>query len=109
MPVLFHAPSSRRLDDRWRGIVTTYMSPWPLPGIDNYWSILKRGLIGTFHRVTPQRLSSYLQEFEYRFNRRQITDGGRFADLLSRPQGRLTWFCRTPQPENPTLRRRRLR
>ena len=70
-------------------------------GIENYWSIFKRGLIGTFHHVTPQYLGQYLPEFEYRFNRRRITDGERFADLLSRPQGRVTWWCRTPQPENP--------
>ena len=70
-------------------------------GIENYWSLLKRGLIGTFHHVDAAYLPLYLQEFEYRFNRRRMTDGERFQALLQRPQGRLEWYCRTPQPENP--------
>ncbi len=61
-------------------------------GIENYWSILKRGLVGTFHHVTPEYLPSYLQEFEYRFNRRKITDAERFADLLGRVEGRVDWY-----------------
>ena len=70
-------------------------------GIESYWAILKRGLIGTFHHVSPGYLPQYLDEFEFRFNRRTVTDAERFDDLLTRPQGRLTWFCRTPQPQNP--------
>jgi transposase-like protein len=38
--------------------------------IENAFSLLKRGLIGTFHKVSIKHLSRYLREFEYRFNRR---------------------------------------
>jgi transposase-like protein len=38
--------------------------------IENAFSLLKRGLIGTFHRVSIKHLSRYLREFSYRFNRR---------------------------------------
>ena len=69
--------------------------------IENYWSLLKRGLVGTFHHVDAAYLPSYLQEFEYRFNRRKANDEERFAALLAQTSGRLTWFCQTPQPENP--------
>jgi transposase-like protein len=71
-------------------------------GIESYWAILKRGLYGTFHHVDAAYLSMYLPEFEYRYNRRTISDAERFASLISQTSGRrVTWFCRTKQPENP--------
>lgn len=71
-------------------------------GIESYWAILKRGLYGTFHHVDAAYLPMYLPEFEFRYNRREITDAERFAALISQTSGRrLTWFCETPQPENP--------
>ena len=70
-------------------------------GIENYWSLLKRGLYGVFHHVGEDYLPQYLNEFEYRFNRRKVSDAERFAALMAQTQGRLLWYCRTPQPENP--------
>lgn len=69
--------------------------------IDGYWSILKRGVYGVFHHVSEDYLPQYLNEFEYRFNRRKISDVERFAALMAQTQGRLLWYCRTPQPQNP--------
>jgi hypothetical protein len=40
--------------------------------IESAFSLLKRGLIGSFHRVSIKHLHRYLSEFEYRFNRRGI-------------------------------------
>jgi len=70
-------------------------------GIENYWSILKRGLYGVFHHVDAKYLSNYLNEFEYRFNHRKIPDEERFEALMCQTQGRLHWYCQSPQPENP--------
>ena len=70
-------------------------------GIENYWSILKRGIYGVFHHVGEGYLPCYLSEFEYRFNRRKISDAERFAALLRQVRGRVLWYCRTPQAENP--------
>lgn len=70
-------------------------------GIEGYWSILKRGLYGVFHHVDAEYLDRYLDEFEYRFNRRKISDAERFVALFDQVNGRLLWYCRTPQPENP--------
>ena len=70
-------------------------------GIENYWSILKRGLYGTFHHVDQGYLGNYLNEFEFRFNRRGVSDENRFAALMGQTQGRLLWYCKTPQSENP--------
>lgn len=39
--------------------------------IENAFSLLKRGLIGTFHKVSIKHLQRYLNEFSYRFNRRE--------------------------------------
>ncbi len=70
--------------------------------IDSYWSnLLKRGVYGVFHHVSEGHLPMYLSEFDFRFNRRKVSDAQRFASLMSRTQGRLLWYCRTPQPENP--------
>jgi len=70
-------------------------------GVENYWSLLKRGLYGVFHHVDEGYLGCYLNEFQYRFNRRKISDEERFASLMGRIQGRVLWYCQTPQPQNP--------
>jgi len=38
--------------------------------IESFWAILKRGIIGQFHKVSKKYLQQYLDEFEYRYNRR---------------------------------------
>ncbi|HTR40546.1 MAG TPA: IS1595 family transposase [Pseudomonadales bacterium] len=44
---------------------------------ESYFSLLKRGVIGTFHHVSAQHLPLYLAEFEHRHNCRKMTDGVR--------------------------------
>ncbi len=71
-------------------------------GIENYWSLVKRGINGTWHHVSVGHLDQYLREFDYRFNRRKISDEDRFEALFGQVSGkRLTWYCQTAQPENP--------
>lgn len=48
--------------------------------IEGYWSILKRGILGTFHSVSPQHLQRYCDEFASRYNNRELTPVQRFAD-----------------------------
>jgi len=69
--------------------------------IDGYWSLLKRGVYGVFHHVSEGHLPQYLSEFDFRYNHRKVSDVERFAALMSQTQGRLQWYCRTPQPQNP--------
>jgi hypothetical protein len=38
--------------------------------IENYFSILKRGITGTYHHVSQQHLKRYLAEFDFRYNER---------------------------------------
>ena len=39
--------------------------------VEGYFSILKRGIIGTFHHVSPQHLQRYATEFDFRYNHRE--------------------------------------
>ena len=70
-------------------------------GMENYWSLLKRGLIGVFHHVDAAYLGRYLGELEYRFNERNVSDEERFSALMGQTQGRVLLYCRTPQWDNP--------
>src|SRR5262249_41304951 len=42
--------------------------------IENYWSLFKRGLIGSYHQVSVKHLERYMAEFDYRFNNRKDVD-----------------------------------
>jgi transposase-like protein len=48
-------------------------------GCENFWSLLKRGLNGTYISVEPFHLFRYLDEQMFRFNNRRMTDGERFS------------------------------
>jgi transposase-like protein len=42
--------------------------------IDGFWSMLKRGLIGSFHQVSIKHLHRYITEFQFRFNSRETQE-----------------------------------
>jgi transposase-like protein len=42
--------------------------------IDGFWSLLKRGIMGSFHKVSRKYLSLYVAEFEWRYNNRNNPD-----------------------------------
>ena len=48
-------------------------------GMENFWSLLKRGIKGTYVSVEPFHLFRYLDEQTFRFNNRRATDGERFS------------------------------
>lgn len=49
---------------------------------ESYHSVLKRGILGTFHHVSEQHLHRYLREFELRWNTRTFTDGERTEKVV---------------------------
>ena len=59
-------------------------------GLDNFWSLLKRSIKGTYVSVEPFHLFRYLDEQAFRYNERKHQDGdaGRFADILSGVTGK---------------------
>jgi len=48
--------------------------------VESAFSLLKRGIMGTWHRLSAKHLASYLEEMEFRFNRRKRSD--LFLDTL---------------------------
>ncbi len=61
-------------------------------GIESFWSILKRGIIGTYYHVDAGYLNQYVQEFAFRHNTRKGSDFERFATLMKQVDGRLNWY-----------------
>lgn len=57
-------------------------------GLENFWSLLKRSLKGTYISVEPFHLFRYLDEQVFRFNERTRNDRGRFQGVLSSVSGR---------------------
>ncbi len=56
--------------------------------MENFWSLLKRGLHGTYISVEPYHLFRYLDERMFTFNLRDLTDLGRFTAVLTACAGR---------------------
>jgi len=57
-------------------------------GIENFWSLLGRSLKGTYVAVAPFHLFRYVNEQAFRFNFRDLTDQGRFAQLMLQTVGK---------------------
>jgi transposase-like protein len=67
-------------------------------GLENFWSLLKRGLNGTYVSVEPFHLFRYLDEQSFRYNNRstkyeQIDDAQRFKQVLSHCAGKRLTFA----------------
>jgi transposase-like protein len=70
-------------------------------GLENYWSLLKRGISGTYVSVEPFHLFRYLDEQSFRYNnRKDLNDGQRFELAMSQVAGkRLTYAELTGKDE----------
>jgi transposase-like protein len=65
-------------------------------GIENFWTLLKRTIKGTYTSVEPFHLSRYLDEQMFRFNTRTATDFERFEQAVQAAPGkRLTYSVLT--------------
>lgn len=71
---------------------------WHTNTVEGYFSILKRGIIGTFHHVSQQHLKRYLAEFDYRYNERSklgVSDAERFYKSIPGIVGKRLTYRRT--------------
>ena len=60
--------------------------------VENFFSIFKRGVIGTYHHMSEAHLGRYCAEFDLRYNTREMTDGERAAVIVKGMEGkRLTY------------------
>lgn len=63
-------------------------------GLENFWSLLKRGISGTYVSVEPFHLFRYLDEQMFRFNnRKDLKDGDRFSLAVSQIVGKRLTFA----------------
>jgi transposase-like protein len=72
-------------------------------GLENYWSLLKRGINGTYVSVEPFHLFRYLDEQAFRYNnRREMKDLDRFTLAASQIfDKRVTWNDLTGKTVTP--------
>ena len=65
---------------------------WHTNTVENYYSILKRGITGIYQHVSPKHLKRYVGEFDFRYNERSISDSERADKALKGITGkRLTY------------------
>jgi transposase-like protein len=79
-----HQTVNHSIGEYARGDVTTNT-------VEGYFSILKRGLIGTFHHVGEQHLHRYVKEFDFRYNHRSslgVSDAERTTAALRGIKGK---------------------
>jgi len=68
-----------------RGDVTTNT-------VEGFFSIFKRGLVGTYHHVDCNHLGAYLSEFDFRYNHREGSDMERTVSALRGVQGKRLFY-----------------
>ena len=80
-----HARVMHSVGEYVRGSVSTN-------GIENYWSLLKRTYIGTYHYMSDDHLHRYVEEHSFRYNRRKAHVTDRMAEAAAQMEGRrLPW------------------
>jgi transposase-like protein len=70
--------------------------------VEGYFSILKRGIVGTYHHVSQQHLKRYLAEFDFRYNERkalEVTDHERMVKSIHGIVGKRLTYRRTRSGE----------
>ena len=71
--------------------------------IEGYFSILKRGITGTYHHVSQKHLKRYLAEFDFRYNERMalgVTDEERADKMLKGIEGKRLTYRRIGEAAN---------
>ena len=63
--------------------------------VENFFSLLKRGIYGVYHHVSKAHLHRYCAEFDFRYNGRDISDAERTAQALGGVVGKRLTYRRT--------------
>jgi transposase-like protein len=51
-------------------------------GLENFWSIFKRSIIGTFHNISPQHIQKYADELSFRYNNKGVKNSVLFEKAI---------------------------
>ena len=62
---------------------------------ENWFSLLKRGITGTFHHVSSQHLDRYAGEFQYRYNNHKVSDSARAKNAIRGAEGKRLMYKET--------------
>ena len=96
--------SYRGLDEQYQHLVINHAEKYAdgmihTNGLENFWSLLKRSLGGTYVSVRPFHLFRYLDEQAFRYNRRDAEDTDRLVGALQGATGKqVTWKELTGRP-----------
>lgn len=60
--------------------------------VESYFSLMKRGIMGTFHHIGGQHLDQYCGEFAFRWNTRKLTDTMRAVVALKMVEGKRLFY-----------------
>lgn len=63
--------------------------------VENFFSIFKRGVIGTYHHMSEAHLARYCAEFDFRYNTRKISDRERTDAAMIGARGKRLTYRRT--------------
>jgi transposase-like protein len=72
-------------------------------GMENFWSLLKRAIKGTYVSVEPFHLFRYLDEEAFRFNERKLTDGERFQIVARGLTGKRLTYSELTGKDQPSI------
>jgi ISXO2-like transposase domain len=56
--------------------------------VESVFSLIRRGVVGTFHSISRKHLPNYLNEFQFRWDTRKMNDGQRVAAAIKQIDGK---------------------
>ena len=68
--------------------------------VENYFSVFKRGMKGVYQHCSEKHLQRYIDEFDFRYNRRDIDDSERASEALKGIEGKRLTYRRIDNGEN---------
>lgn len=66
---------------------------------EGWFALLKRSVTGTFHHVSEEHLDRYVDEFVFRYNRREMSDGERSVSALKTIEGKRLYYKKPIEKE----------